>query len=271
MNLGAENVAYLNFLQKLTSDIIDNPNVAGSFLKNPEKYLADNGIKGVNVNLDEGMLKLVTMLADKEICQAIKANDFGTFLNLCKKRNLVSSLQKANLDKIIEIVENNRETLIAVGKAITQDGTIDWEVLGENPFVFVGPNVAVIPVVVLAYVVMAVGVAFFGAVAAAGAGLMCSYALHVHKVKVTYGQGSVSVFPNPDPHIIQIWTLKNVDSGGTYIVNNEYDKRQIDDCVNAIYEMYPEQTKNIDKEKIKQLLALNISMFYKLYENSPEN
>ncbi|MDR3286053.1 MAG: hypothetical protein LBT27_01250 [Prevotellaceae bacterium] len=55
IKLSSENARYVNFLQKLANDIIQNPEIAKEFADNPNAYLQKNGFD-MTISLDEGML-----------------------------------------------------------------------------------------------------------------------------------------------------------------------------------------------------------------------
>jgi hypothetical protein len=278
MNLSEENLLYLDFLQKLTSDIIDNAQIASEFLNNPAKYLTDNGIVGVDVSLDEGMLKLVTMLADEDICQAIKTNDFKGFLNLCKERNFVSMIKQSDITKINEIIENNKDAFIAINQAMAADGSIDWDILEGTPFSAIAVALAVLLIVVGVGVVMgAIATHFLGVTAlrfgvASDHWIVAQYGWTQHVTSKGAGTCSnpLPFITNTDPYLLQIWTLKNADFTGTYIMANEYDEMQITDFVTTLYEAYPDAENQISRDKLTQFIALNISKFYNLYGDSSE-
>ena len=276
LNLSEENLAYLNFLNKLSADIIDNPQIAKEFMRSPEKYLAANGIKGMKINFDEGMLRLVMMLADEEICKAIQSNDVNKFFSLCREKNLISTIQKSDIAKIKEIIENNRDVFKAIGNSIKEDGSLDWANL-DGTDILVGPNVIVIPVAAAVVLIIGVLAAFFKY------GVMANHWLasntkainntvhiEVYGAKTTHS-GIEMPYTNPDPYITQIWILKNLDLNSTYVMLNEYDRQQINELVNEIWKIYPEmKDSNIDKEKLQQFIVLNISKLYNFYGNLKE-
>jgi hypothetical protein len=71
--------------------------------------------------------------------------------------------------------------------------------------------------------------------------------------------------------LIQIWMLKSDMQCSTYAMLNEYDEIQVNDWINALCEAYPEITKSIDKDKLKQFISLNISNLYNYYGNTSED
>ena len=70
---------YLRFLQRLSDDIIRNPEIAQAFVRNPLLFLEQYGFHEP-IDLDEGMLRLTLALGDADINAAINAGDISLVL-----------------------------------------------------------------------------------------------------------------------------------------------------------------------------------------------
>ena len=95
INLTQDEIEYLNFLNKLAQDVIKEPAVARQFACDPNAFIQQYGYKG-EVNLDEGMLKLILTLGDDDINTAINQNDITTALALMQSKGLLDDISKSD-------------------------------------------------------------------------------------------------------------------------------------------------------------------------------
>ena len=91
INLTHDEIEYLKFLDKLGKDVIKEPAVARQFASDPNAFIQQYGYKG-EINLDEGMLKLVLALGDEDINTAVNQNDITTALALMQNKGSCRSI-----------------------------------------------------------------------------------------------------------------------------------------------------------------------------------
>jgi len=92
LQLKPDDAQYILAIQRLTNDILVNPQVAKELSLNPEAVLRQYGFDGA-VNLDDGLLKIVKALSDVDLLNAIKANDFRTFVDISMEKGLFKSTE----------------------------------------------------------------------------------------------------------------------------------------------------------------------------------
>ena len=92
LQLKPDDAKYILAIQKLTEDILSNPQIAKELSLNPEAVLRQYGFDGA-VNLDDGLLKIVKALSDVDLLNAIKANDFRTFVDISMEKGLFKSTE----------------------------------------------------------------------------------------------------------------------------------------------------------------------------------
>lgn len=230
IGLNSEEARYLAFLQKLSSDIIENPEVAKEFSKNPDSFVKAYGYNE-KVTLDEGMLKLILALGDDDINKAISLNDTKAFYELCKEKNLFSVDSK-----LIGLVNNEeiRKKLNDLGLNLGEGG----EQISQPPKAFLVPIVAI--VVAVAVVVVAV------------------YAATHNSFTVTSKMNSEMERLSESNPVLNIWALKD-KKDKTHIVVNELIENQINEAIDLIKKEKPSFFKNNSEEEFRALIKLNLN------------
>ena len=118
LDLSKSELNYLRFLQRLSDDIIRNPEIAQSFARNPQLFLEQYGFHEP-IDLDEGMLKLILALGDQDINRAVSVGDIRLVLSLMEERGLLTNLTSSLNLSISE--KQTREILLAMGVIADQD------------------------------------------------------------------------------------------------------------------------------------------------------
>lgn len=241
LNLNSKDQKYLKFIDKLASDIIKNPLIAEQFVKDPQAFLAHYKMSDIQINLDEGLLKVILALGDKDINKSLENNDISLFLSLCSEKGVIAEFQKSDLEMIQSLSSQNPEFN---------------EIQRASAVAFAAAFVVGVVVAVWGAAVTHAAVVN----AAAGATVAAAAAATV-TVTLQSGSETTSVrsFINErDPELYQIWKLKKGEEN-TYMILSEYEEKITSDCITSLQKYFPEQATNIDVEQIRQLVALNLN------------
>lgn len=225
INLGAEDLLLLGFLDCLVADILENPEIAKKFAENPRDFAQTYGVQNLDINFDDHFWQLIIALGDKDLHDAAKNQDIQLFFSLCEQRGLIAKLKKSEIVKYLDA---------------TLDGIEDPEMVG---------------------IVAAVVVAVVGAGAGIAVGAAAIYAAVACKdwkwADDRGGGGDSSAMIIRDPYAYQLWVLKN-GKENTYTVLTEYQEKIVNDCVDVLFEYFPEKAEKIDIEKWRQLITINM-------------
>lgn len=239
LNLDAKDLRYLTFIEKLATDIIENPIIATQFIENPQKYLSLYEVSDLSIKIDDGLLKLIMALGDCEINEAIKSDNIPLFLSLCKTKGIFNEIKSSDLNNIVSIASQNEDF-----DALKSNDTSAFAVA-----VAIGAAVTVwVAAVTHAVVVNAATVATVVTAAAA-------------TVTVTLQSGSEtqttqSIINERDPLVYQLWTLKS-ENNETTIFLSEYENELINDLISNLQLSFPDLTEK-DLSVIKQIASLEL-------------
>ena len=232
MKFSEQSRKYMDFLGTLTLDIINNPLVAKSFSISPETYLINNGISGVNINLDECMLKVILALGDKDINRAIKENNVDGFFKLCCEKGLVDLVDKSNMSQIQKMMAENPE--------LNGEGML-WSAVAAF-------FAAVVGVVVF---VWGVAITHVGGVNVAALATVFKH----HVAYNTNTRTSGGIIQKLDP-VVRIWTLKK-GMDGIYVVRDKVTAFQVEKLVSEVQAQYPKEISDADARFVKNSILLN--------------
>lgn len=182
LHLKKDDVEYINFLQKLTKKIIEDPKVAKEFSDNPQAYVDKLGYKK-KINIDDSLLKIILALGDEEILRAIEDNNLEKFISLCQSKKLLTMPEMFSKDYYKNQINDLRQKL-------PQAST---KTLVEEDFS---------PIAIMVVVVV-VGFGFLVAVSAALVFGTKVKGINADEVL----NKSVSDFADKNP-VINVWTLK---------------------------------------------------------------
>lgn len=231
-----EEIEYLNFLNKLSSDIIEYPFIAREFAKNPKSFINRYGYNK-EIDLEEGYLKLILALGDEDINVAIKNKDFGKFLNLLKEKQLFDEFSKFK----INISEEDKAKITSLLK-----------LSGIDKQLFCTP----LAVVCIAYIVVAVG-SFAVAVATVGVSLNAIASITVYtEIAGVSSNNMENTFIDNNP-VFKVWGLKG-DYKDSYIASNIYVEKEAENIILGIEKAFPDIFKDFSKDVFKQLIKLNL-------------
>ncbi len=237
----AEDENYIQFLSKLTTDIIASPDIASKFADNPEEYCKKYGYNS-NIKLDAGLMKIILALGDRQINDSIKNGDVKAFVRACRENGLISykSLrQDAYLNKISDYISANKATFnsplarkIQKTRATNDAGDAANEEIISS---FVYGAVAVVIAAVAAEVFVVIGTT--------------TWVTHVHGTQV-----DASKDDNP---AIQIWDLKDGDEK-TYIPADKINNELVEEGIGFIKTEFPEVLEKIDEPTLRNIILINI-------------
>lgn len=217
---------YVDFLGKLSSEIISNPEVAKKFVKQPELYLKKFGYNE-SVNLDDPIMRIVIALGDEEILNTIKNNDVDTFLSLLEKKNLLSNneMEDANVQiyKSVRLLNNSNN---GIAKSL-----LKTQIQRDKALV------ALVAVAVIAVAAMAVSVVTFFWTVGRNANIQNLYA---------------------NEPVLGVWNMK---SGGTtdFYVVDKYLETKLQGVVDFVRRNNPNFFENVmSEEEFKQNVKLNL-------------
>jgi hypothetical protein len=116
ITFNSEDAKLLNFIIELTRDIVDDPSIARQFANNELSIAETYGVEDLEINMDDGLWKLIIALGDESIHNATIANDINLFFSLCEERGLLSELNESDVVKYIS-GDVTRDELGFVGAA----------------------------------------------------------------------------------------------------------------------------------------------------------
>lgn len=231
LNIGQNQTELLSLFRNLSIDIVNNPVIARRFSKNPQDFLKRYGYNG-SVNLDDGTMKLVLALGDKEINAAVKTNNIKLFLSLCKEKGLLSNTIESTTFSKDEI----KTMLDEMGLNATNQ---EISTLQEG---------LLIPVILIVVAVAVVVV----------------YVVTDDEFEVTGEAYSnkFDVVTNDNP-VLTYWTLKDKKEQAPLVINT-FMEEQVEAMVSIIEETCPTFFEHNDKEVFRNEIRINFLKYYKL-------
>lgn len=257
INFSKNEQEYIAFLNKLSYEIIQDPQVAQKFAKDPQKFIERYGYNE-KIDLDENMLRYVLTLGDPDLNAAIKQNDIDKIIHIMKDKNLLTNgynkvklspeeiskikrfygvKQSNDSNKVSDI--DNTQSLVAVFVALV--------------YIFVG----VVEDIVAGYNV--------------GVGLNV-YAYAALKTKVKVWSESPNVFEKSvkAAAIAQNLSLKAISlknpSYNIYILADKYMEDFSKELVNGLEKEIPESLQGLSKDELQNIIKYN--MFLKSNDNN---
>lgn len=227
LDLTKDEIDYIQFIQKLSNDIIKYPVVAKEFSQNPQLFLEKYGYNK-SINLDDNIMKLVLSLGDDDINKSINAGDIKTVLSLMKEKNLLNDL--SGTSSYINISEEKMNEI--------------FEKMGVDPESI--PDY-----------LQAQSAGFFAAVAvlyiAAVFSLVGAWVVNYAWIEtLSANKGADFIDKNSS---LKIWALKD-NPANMYIAADLY----IEDHVNQIIDVLKSHNINYDENKMREFLKLNMLM-----------
>ena len=236
--ISPEKAEYYHFLSTLVNEIIENPQYAKDFMASPQSYAQPRGLE-FEITLDDELENIVKALADDEINAAIKSNDIKQYLLLLHKKGFLDV--SSNEYNSILTLEEKKQILNSIG--------VDTSGLTEDIIVS-----AFVVAVAIAYVAGAV-VSIAAVVYTAAAAFNLAVAATVYAWVSAKASGNTTIIQNDNN--LNIWVLKRGDDE-KYELSNDSLKSAVSGVISAYKEIYKEEFKKMDEEKLRQTLNLNI-------------
>ena len=249
LDLSRAELDYLRFLQRLSDDIIRNPEIAQAFVRNPQLFLEQYGFHHP-IDLDENMLRLTLALGDQDINSAINAGDISLVLSLMEEKGILTDLTNSFINFNIS-EEQAREILLAMG-IIKDDMCPNFPIDdggGGGGFVCIPfPGVCIAVVLVVFHIAAAVTT-----VAAAAVAVHAYLAAHARVEVWGVSSNGFKFLDSNSP--LRIWSLKGKPND-TYIAVDMYLENQ----VNKVIDLVKSHNISFDEEKMRNFLKLNLLM-----------
>lgn len=232
---------HIEFLSDLSSAIIQDPHVANTFAKGPNEYAKKMGYYH-EINLDNGLIKLILALGDKEIVDSIKNNNVNAFVQACKKNGLIN-FESLNKDPYLNELSlalseyKNLDTPLAKKMGITPS-TIIMNQDEINNLSAVYGAVAIVIAAIAVEAVVIIGTT--------------TWVTHVHGGD-NGSDGNGKLYNKA----IEIWDLKS-DSKNTYLMTNEVNNALVNEGLNVIKDNFPDIYKKVDKRMLRNIILLNL-------------
>ncbi|GHT61474.1 hypothetical protein FACS189451_03580 [Bacteroidia bacterium] len=230
LNVSPNQAAYIEFLQKLSEDIIKYPVVAKQFHNNPKLFMERYGYRG-DINLDDDLLRLIIALGDDDINRAIKLGDAGLFIDLCSEKGLLNN----NLELYANLRDQLNKQLSDLGLELP---TVE-ELQAGVAFALI------ITVLIALAIVVNVTVTVSKTDDISGAGGKREYQQVCMQQSITEN--------NP---VFYVWFMKQ-KGDKSFILVDEYMERQIDGIISKIKEKNPGYFEKTSEMDFRNLIKLN--------------
>ena len=229
--LSRQGKEYLEFLKKLSDDIVEDSTVAVEFSQNPNAYCKKAGFDNLFINMDSGLLKLILALGDQELCDAANRNDIQEFVLLCQQKGLLD-INAFKVDPYVLEILDFYQRRGGIGNLGLGNGTSVYKPSGPPPSASAVYGA-------LAIVIAAIAVEAFCIVGTT------MWMTHVN------GQHSSDGFPV----VQQFWNLKNCN---TVPSNQKLLDTIVNEGLNVIRVNFPKEYAKADKEVLKEVLMLHV-------------
>lgn len=234
--LSKEDQQYVMFLHQLSNDIIQNPEVASEFASNPEAYCFKHGYTQP-MNLDQGLVKILLALGDKEVNEAVKNGNINAFIDACKKNGLLE-LKSLNNDPYLTKLSAyiNQQPGSQLNKKITRSNAEMMQMQTELGAVYGAVAIVIAAVAVEAFIVIGT------------------------TTWVTHGREAADQMNNLhlNNNMLEVWDLKH---GGQndYIVADKINDAIVKEGLDLIKDNFPEVYNNVDENTLRNVILLNVS------------
>jgi len=101
--LGHKDWLYVNFINLLTTELIENQDLAVEFASNPNEFIKKAGYNDMNISVNERIIKSILALADRDIREKLETKDLRGFIRLCKEKGYVENFS----GNVMQYINNN--------------------------------------------------------------------------------------------------------------------------------------------------------------------
>ena len=239
LKINPEDIEYILVIQRLTDDILKDPNIAKELNLNPESLLRQYGYDGV-VYLDDGLLKITQALADTDLLNAIKTNDFKTYLNISAEKGLLKSTEsvfsKSFYEQQLDFLLQHKDV-----KRYLEDNKMILKT---------GMNNEVADFFILYNVTFAINI-----------NVTTNFAFSINSVAVTYVSVMTQVSGNSisggDLNAIDIFII-NSDNPNTFIVVDKEIEEMTDKSIEVIKIAQPNYFETVSELETRNIIKINL-------------
>lgn len=238
-NFTQEEINYILYVQSLTEQIVEKPDVANDFVNSPVDYIMGHGYNvGSVFDVHARHLKLIAALGDFDIRQKLDSKDLKGFLALCKEKGYAENYS-GNLLKWISTYKSEANFYSKFANATRAQSQYEEQ--------------------------FAVPVALFAVVIAAAV----YYFLYVYKTGAWTKTQGASFTEDKLTQTYASVALLTEDEKTAYMVCDEYIEGEVKIVVDAV----KEENSELSEEQLLELtnfLKKNIVLFNKVITNEKE-
>lgn len=237
---------YITFLQKLSIDIIKNPDIANEFANNPNKFFYRHGYKK-HPNIDNSLIKFILALGNKNIVTAIQKGDVNAYIAECKKQGIIN-LKTLRNDSHLQTISNyfyKQENAFTNLKAFTRTDFANTNPLNNTEsFSAIYGFLAVVIAAVAVETAVVIGTTV--------------WVTHVHQSSNNINESNRIERRDIDTNqAIELWNLKDNDRH-TYIIADKINDAIVSEGMKIIKDNFPKVFEKIDKQTLKNIILLNV-------------
>lgn len=248
VDLIGNDAKYVNAIRRICIDVIQDQSIAQQVAENPESMFKKYGYDGP-IDMDSDVLKIIKMLGDDEINEAIANKDISKFIVLCEDRGL---LYGANKDSILQKYNDQIKSILQNGQIRTSgyynDQTTYMSVIYDIFFVAGAVTLAA----VLAAVVAGVEVAF-----------NVHFVAHANTYIVSKNNVTTTPYVGDDDgglvrDTLTVMNVASLKSSDSYQMFEEYYGEVADEMIQYIESSNPRAFSSVSKEDFKRMVIASI-------------
>lgn len=240
-SLDESSIKYLEFINQLATDIINDSTVAKEFIKAPNSYLNSYGFEE-NVNINPRLTNCILALADTDICNSAKKGNIAEYIQLMRTKGYIDKAFIHDINNIYNDNNSNKKTnFITLHSSNSQ--SIQASAVAFAIMAVVGAVVAVWAVVVEHF---AAGNAIF----------------YLTVLTTSYkGKGLNRASTNiHNSSLISAWKLKS-GSSNSYIASHKMTEEIISSTIKEIRSSNNPDLNSISDEELRAFILINLQCY----------
>jgi len=233
-NLSDEFIEKLRILSDIVNNVLTDRKEAKRFSENPDQYFIDKEID-FKIGLSQEEKNTLMAFADAEILEAIKANDFDSFLSIGKEKGYLGIIKEGSIEDLRAIFKSEED---------------------YRAFVDSIPEGAVVPMGFFGVAIAAVYVAVESI-----AGIQLGVYFHVALWQSSSSDETRSITQSLDQRepALKIW----MDNNGTIDTKTFYYE-MIDKQVNSLTDIFMKHYPEMNEDTFRSILRNNLEGYYGL-------
>lgn len=128
---------YVNFVNLLITELIDNQDLAAEFASDPNEFIKKAGYNDMNISVNERVIKSILALADRDIREKLETKDLRGFMRLCKEKGYVENFS----GNVMQYINSNMSSTRGNFESINDLGFYAFAYIFEFYFVLDAPMV----------------------------------------------------------------------------------------------------------------------------------